>query len=163
MRRVKPTSGRKFLPIVALGAHALVGLTILLIHQRTDVLEPPAARWIGQFPNDVEIDPNTRRHLALVPGVESLGGLETERGYLLYNSLAPCARWLDKTGLRSAMQVIAEQPISRLALIAPAKTGSLCLFKYQKAVGAAEVRHAISGSRADGANVFDPRIYRPYK
>ena len=154
-------SGRTLLPVVAVGAHALVGLTILLIHQRTDIIELPAARWIAQFPGEIEIDPNTRRHLALVPGVKALGELESERGYLLYNSLAPCAQWLATSGLRTSMQVSAQVPISRLALIAPTKTGWLCLFKYHHAVGATDVRHAISGSRADGANLFDRRIYRP--
>ena len=141
--------------------HALVGVAILFVHQRIDIAEQPARRWIAALPGRIEIDPNTRRHLALVKEVKSLPGLESEREFLIYNSISPCDRWTRKGGLpKGALTTVDRAPVSRFEQVAPWKGAGLCLFRYDRSIGASQLRSAIVQSRPDGINVLDPRIYR---
>lgn len=152
--------GERVPALVAAASQLFVGMSILFVHQRTDILEKPTAQWIARFPGGIEIDPNTRRHLALVPSAESLPGLESNRPYLLYNSVVRCRDWLRRAGLPNGSVVtIADQPISSISLLVPSATGSLCLFRYQKELKPEEIRNAIRRSRIDGPYVLDPRTY----
>jgi len=152
--------GRRLLPAVAVAMHALLGLTILFVHQRTDIIEPFAAQWIGALPGKIEVDPNTRRHLALVEGADGLQGLESDSEYLIYNSTERCALWLRRAKVpRGAIVVVADKPITQIGRALSDAGGALCLFRYQRPMSADAVRAAIRRSRPDGRYILNPRIY----
>lgn len=151
---------QQLLPAVAIAVHALASLALLFVHQRTDIVEGPAARWLAQYPGQIEIDPNTRRHLALVRGASDLPGLESDRPYLLYNNVSRCGKWLRRSGLgEGALEVVAEQPISRASLYSTEWGGALCLMRYRRPLTADEVRSAIRRSRVDGRYIMGNRTY----
>jgi hypothetical protein len=152
-------AGRRLLAMVAIIAHSAIGIWGLWVHQRTDIIEGPAARWIALHPGQVEIDPNTRRHLALVPSAEALPGLESDRPLLLHNSVGSCKVWLAKVGFSSSVEIVAEQPLSRISYLNPGLGGSLCLFHYRHPFTAESIREAIRRSRVDGPFIMNPRIY----
>lgn len=152
-------NSRRLLISVALAAHMLVGLVILLIHQQTHALERPAAQWIERFDGQIEIDANTRRHLALVPAAERLPGLGADKEYLIYNSVMRCHQWLSESQVERKFQLIAEKPISMIGQLSPEHGGALCLLRYRVPTTADEVRSAIRRSRPDGRYLEDRTVY----
>ena len=153
-------SGRKLLPVVAVGAHALVGVAILFGHQRIDIAEQPARRWIAALPGKIEIDQNTRRHLALVKEANTLPGLESDRKFLIYKSSLACALWSKKSRLpANAVQVIDHAPLTQFEQVTSWSGGRLCLFRYGRSISADQLRAAIVRSRPDGIVVLDPNIF----
>lgn len=143
-------SSLRLLVITTGAMHVLVGLAILFVHQRIDIAEQPARRWIAALPGRIEIDPNTRRHLALLKEATSLPGLESDREFLIYNSILPCDRWARDGGLpKDALTTIDRAPVSRFEQIAPWRGAGLCLLRYDRPIGASQLRAAIVQSRPD--------------
>ena len=148
--------------LITTGAvHVLVCLAILFVHQRFDIAEQPARRWIAALPGKIEIDPNTRRHLALVKEAKSLTGLDSDREFLIYNSSTPCDRWAQDSGFpNGALTAIDHAPTSRFERVASWRGAGLCLFRYNRPIGDMQLRAGIVRSRPDGVNILDPNIYR---
>lgn len=136
---------------------ALVGVVFPLGAPRIQRVEPSAREWIAAHPGDIEIDPNTRRQLTLLPDARALPGLNSNSGYLLYDVNNACPRLLRDGGLpKGALTLVAEKSMSRLGFI-PAPWGELCLFKYQSPLSGETVRQAIASSRRDGPYIMAPR------
>lgn len=106
--------------------------------------EVAAERWIPEHPGEIELDENTRRHLALLPAAEALPNVGSERSYLLYSSAVPCARWIRINGLkRGALRLVSEQPVTRLQWLMPSLGTPLCLFRYNEQLTNKEIQTAI--------------------
>lgn len=154
------SAGKRLSAAIAVVGQAALGLTILFVHQRTDIIEGPAAKWIARYPGQIEVDPNTRRHLALVGALDSLPDIESNRQFLLYNSVGRCAQWAEQAHLAPESIVeVAEQPITNIGYFMPKAGGALCLFRYARPLTPDAIRSAILRSRQDGRYVMDPRIY----
>jgi hypothetical protein len=150
--------GHGALAYASWGATALLGSVLLYGHQRTDIIEDPASSWIAAHPDQIEIDENTRRYLALVPDAEALASIDAERNYLLYNSITGCKNWLRINGLPvGALSVSGEAKISNLGWLDPRLSGALCLFRYNEPVTGKQIRAAIRRSRPDGAYMVGMR------
>ena len=136
---------------------ALIGLSFPFGAPRIQRVEPSAREWIAAHRGDIEIEPNTRRQLTLLPEARGLPGLGADRRFLLYNTNNACPRLIRDGGLAAdAIKLVASKSMSRLSFI-PAPWGELCLFEYEKAVPEDAVRHAISRSRRDGPYSLAPR------
>lgn len=148
-------SGRRAIAGSIWASIAAMGLFLLFSHQSTAVIEGPAARWIKAYPGQIEIDPNTRRHLALVPAAASLPPLESDSAYLIYNSTVGCAEWVKLAKLPpNSLTVIDYANISRMGWLKPELTGALCLYRYNQPLPGSVVRAAIRRSRQDGSYVL---------
>lgn len=139
-------------------ACAVCGLVALFTQQSTALFERPAEKWIAALPGQIEIDPNTRRHLTLVQSARALPGLNSDSRYLLYSGQTTCGRWIIANGMpEDLFTVVAEAPRSRSAILGPDWSGSLCLFRYERQVPASQVRAAMFLSRPDGPYILAPR------
>ncbi len=153
------TAGRRLLPAVAVIAHGSLGLWGLWVHQRTDVVESAAAAWIAGHPGEIMIDPNTNRHLALVPGASALPDLDEHKTYLIYNGLSRCQRFIRRANFSGTpVTVAAEAATSNFSLVNKNASGALCLLRMSNQDGD-EIRRAIINARADGRYILDGRIY----
>lgn len=115
------------------------------------MIEPAAKEWIARYPGEIEIDGNSRRHLALVPAAEALPGLDSDREYVIYRSVAACETWVERNGLPAhTLSVVAEAPTSRLEWLTPRLHIPLCLLHYDRQISGDEFRKAFRRSRTDG-------------
>lgn len=153
-------SGRKLIAVVTLASQALIGVSVLWIHQRTAPLEAPAAAWIAAHPGEVMVDVNTRATLTLVPGVDQLPDIEGQKAYWLYSSIERCRSFVDKARFSGPPVIVVEdKPISTAALVYPPASGSLCLLKMS-GQSVTEMREAVFRSREDGPFVLGPHFNR---
>jgi hypothetical protein len=142
--------GHKPLVITIAVVCAGVGTIELYVTPNIHRAEIAASQWIAAHPAQVEIDENTRRHLALLPAAEALPGLDSDRPYLLYASALSCSRWLRINGIPvGTLELIAEQPVTRLGWLMHSRGTPFCLFRYERPVSAAAMRDAIRRSRPD--------------
>lgn len=128
------------------------GVTLFLVFAYPTVLtmEASSKQWIERYPGQIEIDENTRRHLALVPAAEALPGVDSARPYLMYRSFVPCQQWTETNGLpRGTFSVVAEARTSRLDALNSQLRGPLCLLHYEREVTGDAVRAAVQRSRKD--------------
>jgi dolichyl-phosphate-mannose-protein mannosyltransferase len=115
------------------------------------MMEPAARRWLAQLPGQVQIDGNTRRHLALVPEAEALPGVDSDRHYLLYRSIVPCETWITWNGLPPrTFSIVAQAPASHLEWLDRRVRGPLCLLHYDRQISGDAFRDAFRRSRNDG-------------
>ena len=115
------------------------------------MLEPAAKKWMADYPGQIEIDGNTRRHLALVPAAAQLPGLDSDREYVMYRSVASCKTWIEHNGLPPhTLSVISEAPTSHLEWLVPRLHIPLCLLHYDRQISGDEFRAAFRRSRTDG-------------
>lgn len=150
-------SGRKALVIALWGLIVLVGLAFRVGNPGTALAEPSARQWIAVHPGDIEIDPNTRRELTLIPEARELPGLDSNKVFLLYGASTDCGQLPEHGGLPAgALRLVAEKSLSRLAFIR-APWGALCLYRYERPLSVEAVRRAIRASRHDGAFILAPR------
>ena len=150
-------SNLKLLLIAACVMHALIGVIFLFGHQRIDIAEKQARRWIVSLTGQIEMDSNTRRHLALVKEASSVPDLSSDREYLVLKSGLACDQWARKAGLPThAIDVIDRAPLSLLDRIAFWNGGELCLFRYNQSVRADRLRAAIIRSRPNITNFVVP-------
>jgi hypothetical protein len=123
-------------PLVAYAtwiAAAILGLTLQYGHQRTDILEDAAKNWLSQRSGQVEVEPSTRKYLALLPAANRLPGLNADRPYLLFSSPTPCAEWIAKSGLPPhSLTVMEAQRNTRVLL--PGIGGEMCLLRYDRTI-----------------------------
>jgi hypothetical protein len=109
---------------------------VLLYAYPSDLMmERSAKAWIAAHPGQIEIDGNTRRHLALVPAAAALPGLDARRPYLLYRSAEPCEQWVRRNGQPGQFTVAAEAAATRVAWVEE-RLGPLCLLHYHRPRGA---------------------------
>lgn len=149
--RAKQT-GQTSLAYVSWAAVFLLWLPLHVGHRRTDIMERTAADWIAARPDEIEIDENTRRHLALVPQARVLPGLETERKYWLYMSSRGCKELIG-TGLLpdGSISVIESDPVYLIYLRKLDTRTSLCLLRFNTPVSRQQIVRAMRQSRSDGA------------
>ena len=148
-------NGRTMLVWACTTAFAIMGLSLLFVHQRTDVIERPAATWIREFPGQIEMDSNTRKHLALVPESRTLPGLDSNRPYFLHLSPKHCALWIVKSRLpHGSIELVREQASSSVELVSASLSGSLCLFRYRRPMDVDVIQKAVRRARADLRYMF---------
>jgi hypothetical protein len=136
---------------------AVVGISFPFGAPRMQRVEPSAREWIAEHRGNIEIEPNTRRQLTLLPEARELPGISSDKAYLLYDTNNACPRLIRDGGLSpDAITLVASKSMSRLSFI-PAPWGELCLFKYEKPVSEEMLRRAISKSRRDGPYILAPR------
>ncbi len=131
-------AGRHLIVWVSAGVSVAVCLAILFVHPRVYPLEGPAAAWIASAPGQVEIEENTRRHLALVPSAQLLPTMSGKRPILLVKADAKCRVWAASSGLDAELLLLRERPMSRASLFDERYSAGLCLFR---------LRHPISGPK----------------
>jgi hypothetical protein len=131
--------GRRAMVAVVVLSEAGTGLFILFIHQHVYALEPAAVAWIADVPGQIEVDQNTRRHLALVPAVEALPGLSGTRRYFLVKSDVNCSVWVGRADEEARLKLVRHVPMSRGRLLDPRLSGELCLFRLTAPISGAEL------------------------
>lgn len=133
-------------------AAIILVLPFHIAHQRTDLVEGPAAKWLREHSGEVEIDGNTRRHLALVPAAQGLPDLNADKPYLLYMSVVDCPRWIASDAVPSGtFEIVERASVSTLAPLDSRLSAELCLLRYKRHVPGNEIRKLIRWSRDDGA------------
>jgi hypothetical protein len=114
-------------------ATAILGLTLQYGHQRSDILENAAEKWISQRPNQIEIEAATRKYLVLSPAAARLPGLSASRPYLLLASATPCAEWIAKSRLPpNSFTVLETQKNTNIS--AQGIGGEMCLLRYNREI-----------------------------
>jgi hypothetical protein len=137
---------------------ALVGILVPFGAGSIWRVEPSARQWVAAHPGQVEIDPNTRRQLTLLPEVLKLPPLASNSRFLLYNANNGCSRLISDGGLPpGTLKLLASKSRSPLGFIPNVPWGALCLFQYEKPVSADALRQAIRISRRDGPYIVAPR------
>jgi hypothetical protein len=111
-------------------AAAILAIPLQYGHQRTGLIERAASRWIAAYPGQIEIEPSTRRYLALVPVAQTLPGLQADKPLLLFASGIPCAKWVEDSQLPSGTVTPLRTAKNTLVQL-PTIGGDLCLFRYQ--------------------------------
>jgi Dolichyl-phosphate-mannose-protein mannosyltransferase len=132
---------------------ASAGVMLFLVYGYPSdlMMEPAARRWIAELPGQIEIDGNTRRHLALVPETASLPGVDSDRPYLLYRSIVACETFISWKGLPPrTFSIAAEAPASHLEWLDMKLRGPLCLLHYDHQISGDAFREAFRRSRNDG-------------
>lgn len=137
------STGSAPLAFAALAACWILGLTNILLHPEIRTSEAPAARWAAQYPNQIETDETTRRHLALVPAAADFGSLSTVRPMLVIKLDSDCRIWAGGH-LPGKLQLVARAPFSLMDRFSPGKGGNLCLFRYEAPVSPDELANAVS-------------------
>jgi hypothetical protein len=131
-------------------------LLILFVYPSVLGMERSAEQWIAEHPNQIEIDENTRRHLALVPVANTLPNVEAERPFLLYRSTVGCDRWVKGSGLPpGTLRVVASARASRLESFYPQFGAPLCLLHYERQIPGDAILEAFRRSREDGNYVVE--------
>jgi hypothetical protein len=132
-------------PLVAYStwvAAAILGLTLQYGHQRTALSESAAKNWIAQKPGQIEIDPATRKYLALVPAAQRLPGLDANMPYLIFTGGMPCEEWIAKSSLpRRSLTILETQKNTLVSL--PGIGGEMCLLRYDRPIPEAVLRERI--------------------
>lgn len=120
-------------------------------HRRTDIVEGSARSWISARADQIEIDENTRRHLALVRQAALLPGIAAERKYLLYMSSRGCNELSGSNGLGAGnASIVGSSPVNRFYLGPQASRTELCLLRFNRVVTGNELVAAIRARRSDG-------------
>lgn len=146
-------SNARVVPSVFVATNTLLGLVILFIHPRTDIVEASVRKWIAHYPNNIETDVTTRRQLTLIPNNKLLSSVGGYKDYLLQNSPVNCNTWLKWAELPpSSLQIVDDFPTSRARLLDENLGGSLCLFRYRRHIGAHELAAATRRVRAEYLN-----------
>jgi hypothetical protein len=135
-------AGRRAIVATVVLAEAGTGLFILFIHQHVYPLEPAAAQWIKDLPGQIEVDENTRRHLALIPAVEALPAPSGSRPYFLVKSDVNCNVWVGRAEEEARLSLVRHVPMSRGRLLDPRLSGELCMFRLKTRMTAAELNGA---------------------
>lgn len=111
-------------------------LFIVFIHQRVYPLERPAAAWIATAPEGIEIDENTRRHLALIPSAQLLPRIAGIRPMFLVQADVRCRVWAIRSGLNDDITLVNQQLMSRANMLDDRLSGELCLFRLLRPLSA---------------------------
>lgn len=124
--------------------------------------EQASAQWIAAYPGKIEIDENTRRHLALIPSAQNLPGVDSQSEFLIYKSVDACDEWLSVNGLpRDSLETIASVPGERwrwpVHVFWPGISHPLCLYRYQHPIAGEAIRTAFRRSRNDGPYMIGSR------
>jgi hypothetical protein len=150
--------GRSALVCAIVFAAAIIDLVVLVPFRSTTKPEEAARRWMAQYPGDIEIDGNSRRHLTLLAGARLLPNVGSGRPYWIYHGVTSCSRFISESGLQSSsIEVADEIPISRLARFNPEWSPAICLFRYRKHLSEVDIHYGILRARRDGLFVLMPR------
>lgn len=149
--RLKSDSPQKLLIYACWAASAFVGGIIQYAHPNANVLDPPARRWTAVLGDRIEIDENTRRHLALVPLAERLPDIGSGRDFLIhFNTVGSCRIWLGKSGFPpGSLSVVEEAPVRSFASNSSDVSGALCLLRYERRLTREEMGAAIPSGAED--------------
>jgi hypothetical protein len=135
---------------------ALLILVLQFGHEETALAEPAARSWIASYPGQIEIDENTRRTLALVPGAGALPGVDSEEPLFLYASVEMCNNWVARR-IPPGAQVIGAAAVSRLARFNSHLAAQICLIRLNQQIAGPELRDIIRRSRNDGLSFVGTR------
>lgn len=153
-------TGRTLMAGTALAGQIFIGLSVLWVHQRTDILEAPAAQWLARYRGEIMADANTRATLTLVPGADRLPDINSGKPLWLYLSVQPCRDFIARARFPDQpVVVIDHQPTSVISKVAPQYGGALCLLKMG-GQSEAMMRNAIDRSRIDGPAMLGPHFNR---
>ena len=131
--------GRRVIAYGIWAAAVLVVIPMQVTQMRLWRIETAAGEWLKHYNGRIETDENTRHYLALVETTDELPGLDGDAPYLLFMSPVDCPRWLTNSGFSAATFAIAE----RAPIFGRDGSPELCLFRYQQAVSANDIRRAI--------------------
>lgn len=114
-------------------AAAILGTVLQYGHQRSQLIETAASRWISFYPGQIEIEFSTRKYLALVPAAQSLPNLNADKPLLLLASGKSCGKWVEESGLSASdITVLGRAKNTRVDL--PELGGELCLLRYNRPI-----------------------------
>ena len=143
--------GRAKLSSASWAAVLLLWLPLHVGHRRTDVVESHARAWIASFPREIEIDENSRRHLALLPEAQALPPVGSGHRYWIYMSLHGCAELLGPKGLPGrSLEKIDFVSVYAVELRHLESRTSLCLLRWNEPLPSSVIIEAIRRSRNDG-------------
>ena len=152
-------AGRRAIVATVVLAEAGTGLFILFIHPHVYPLEPAVAQWIKSAPGQIEVDENTRRHLALIPVAEALPAPSGSRPYFLVKSDANCSVWVVRAEEEARLSLVRHVPMGRGRLLDPRLSAELCLFRLTGRMTATELNGAtIRAGQNSKAGVESRRI-----
>ena len=136
-------TGSAPLAFAALATCWVAGTANILLHPQVRTSEVPAANWAAHFPNAIETDETTRRHLALVPATRDFAEMASQRTMLAIKLDMDCRKWVERN-LPGKLRFVDRSPFSLMDRFAPGRGGNLCLFRYTAPVSAEEIERAQS-------------------
>jgi hypothetical protein len=134
-------NGSRLLAAVSLTMAWLAGLSILAVHQQIRTSEPRAVEWLKRYPEMIETDLNTTRHLALLPAIRNVPLLQADRPLLLIRLDMHCDDWTTRF-MPDELELLATSPLSKLERLQRGMGGGLCLFRYRRPVAPNEIIEA---------------------
>lgn len=144
-------AGRAWLAYAGWAAVLALWLPLHIGHRRTDLVESKARAWISARPGAIEIDENTRRHLALVAEAEKLPGIDAGRKYWIYMSSHGCHELLGDKGFPvGSLSPIDSAAVNSIYLVKRDTRTALCLLRFDKPATGDAINSAIRQSRTDG-------------
>ena len=144
-------AGHAFLAYAGWAAVLALWLPLHIGHRRTDLVESKARVWISARPGGVEIDENTRRHLALLPEAQTLPGIQARRQYWIYMSSHGCRELLGDKGFPAGtLSPIDSAAVNSIYLVKRDTRTALCLLHFDKSADSQAIITAIRQSRTDG-------------
>lgn len=142
LRRLSQT-GSAPLSFATLAICWLAGMANILLHPQVRISEGAAAVWAERFPNAIETDETTRRHVALVPAGAGFADLAGSRSMLAIKLDIDCRKWAD-SNFPGKLLLVDRSPFSLMDRFAAGRGGNLCLFRYAAAISPAEILEAQS-------------------
>ena len=136
-------TGSAPLSFTALAVCWVAGTASILLHPQVRTSEAPAAKWAARYPNAIETDETTHRHLALVPSSRDFADLASKRPMLAIKLDIDCRKWAERN-LPGRLLFVDRSPFSLIDRFAPGRGGNLCLFRYAAPVGPADIMQARS-------------------
>lgn len=124
------------------------GLAISAMQQELWSEDAKVEALLERYPGQIEIDENSRRHLALVEGIESLPDLEADRPLLLIKIDTSCTIWREGF-LRRDVDILAELRMTILDEHLIGTGGTVCLLRYGEPISSEHVLAAKSPPAVD--------------
>lgn len=138
-------SNSALLASIVLGLCWAAGMLSVAAHPQIRTSEASASGWLQRFPNLIEADETTRRHLALVPASTGMADLDSNRPMLAINVDGECQPWANRE-LRGKLQLVDHASFGRLNDFSPSRGGNLCLYRYKRPVSPAQIAGAKAGA-----------------
>lgn len=131
-------SGSAPLAATGLAICWLAGMASILLHPQFWTSEDAAKRWAGRYPQAIETDETTRRHLTLEPAAKDFADLTSNRPLLAVKLPTGCRQWAT-AHFPTRLGLLASSPLGLFDDIGPAGRGYLCLFRYRAPVTPDEI------------------------
>lgn len=125
--------GKNLACAVAALAPLLLGTTMLVMHAETYSLVDPAIIWVRRYPEQINVDENTRRVFAMVPEIWSRPVPSSQFSLLMIQISIPCDDWLRQSGFQS-IKVEAKASMSHIPTLDWRTPSELCLFRAKTPV-----------------------------